>query len=371
MTAMPDPSDLPASAPDIPAEPASLPDRSVGLDLTGVHPHALDPHQRVAVELPCRQCGYNLRTLHAGAHCVECGHPVRQSIAGDYLRFADPAWLDTLARGALFSLITLVASFAYGMVIGGLEEVIPDGLSALILSSHIVFGLALAVMSWLATIWITRPQPDRDDGFDRPDALRRWSRHLLLVAVVTGALGVGIEVADYVAPDLLTLVGMPAPTTTAVNPTTPANPPTAAALFSFEDFTAMDLTWLGLNGVGQLIGLAGLFCLAWYLRRLALRAPARGLAKQTVILFWCWIGLIVVGLLSAVLFVVYLTTAVPTGGFGGFGAIAVMAVLGCGGALVAVGLSIWALVVHILYLTLFKKQVRLAGEIQATLTAPI
>lgn len=371
MTVMPDPSDLPASVPDIPAEPASVPDLSVGLDLTGVHPDALDPHQRVAVELPCRQCGYNLRTLHAGAHCVECGHPVRQSIAGNYLRFADPGWLDTLARGALFSLITLVVSFAYGMVIGGLEEVLSDDLSALILAGHIVFGLALSVMSWLATIWITRPQPDRDDGFDRPDSLRRWSRHLLLVAVVTGALVVGLEAADYFASDLLTLVGNPPPTTSVANPTTPANPLSAAAMFGFEDFTAMDLTWLALNGVGQLIGLAGLFCLAWYLRHLALRAPAPGLAKQTAILFWCWIGLIVVGLLSAVLFTVYLTTASPTSAFSGFGAIAVMVVLGCGGALVAMGLSIWALVVHVLYLTLFKKQVRLASEVRATRTALI
>ena len=54
----------------------------------------------VAVDLPCANCGYNLRTQPADGDCPECGHPVEPSTRSYLLRDAPHDWLASLAAGA-------------------------------------------------------------------------------------------------------------------------------------------------------------------------------------------------------------------------------------------------------------------------------
>jgi hypothetical protein len=62
-------------------------------------PVTLNAEGRVAGDLACIQCGYNLRTLHREAKCPECGLEVARSMRGDRLRYSDPAWLAKVAVG--------------------------------------------------------------------------------------------------------------------------------------------------------------------------------------------------------------------------------------------------------------------------------
>jgi hypothetical protein len=50
-------------------------------------------------DAPCLQCGYNLRTLRTDRQCPECGQPIRTSVGGDRLLFADAIWLRRVRTG--------------------------------------------------------------------------------------------------------------------------------------------------------------------------------------------------------------------------------------------------------------------------------
>ena len=77
--ASPQPTPPPIVAPPLPGAPAA---REVVFDEAG----------RIAEDLPCLRCGYNLRGLGSEAACPECASAVGQSIQGDLLRFCDPVW---------------------------------------------------------------------------------------------------------------------------------------------------------------------------------------------------------------------------------------------------------------------------------------
>lgn len=74
---------------------------------TGAAPK-LDQAGLIAEDLPCRHCGYNLRTLSMEVQCPECGTSVGRSVHGDYLRYADPAWVRVLATGATLVLVAII-----------------------------------------------------------------------------------------------------------------------------------------------------------------------------------------------------------------------------------------------------------------------
>ena len=64
-------------------------------------PGVVDPVSGlVVIDLSCRRCGYNLRTLAEAGRCPECGSPVGLSTRGNFLQFADPDWV---ARDNLLS----------------------------------------------------------------------------------------------------------------------------------------------------------------------------------------------------------------------------------------------------------------------------
>jgi hypothetical protein len=69
---------------------------------------SLDADGRVAGDVPCLQCGYNLRTLRVEGACPECGAPVIKSLDTVRLLFADLRWLQVMVRGLDLALLGVV-----------------------------------------------------------------------------------------------------------------------------------------------------------------------------------------------------------------------------------------------------------------------
>lgn len=59
---------------------ATPPDESPSPFISGGRAVALDEQLRVNQDLPCGECGYNLRTMHVESSCPECGLAVARSI---------------------------------------------------------------------------------------------------------------------------------------------------------------------------------------------------------------------------------------------------------------------------------------------------
>lgn len=62
-------------------------------------PVRLDHLGRLAEDIPCEKCGYNLRGLPRGSRCPECAEPLPRRVQADLLRFSDPVWVAKLAKG--------------------------------------------------------------------------------------------------------------------------------------------------------------------------------------------------------------------------------------------------------------------------------
>ncbi|MCB9854110.1 MAG: hypothetical protein H6818_00370 [Phycisphaerales bacterium] len=71
----------------------------------------------VIADLPCRRCGYNLRTLAEEGHCPECGAPVQHSTRDHILHLAAPDWIRRVSWGLQMILIAAIANcFLYPSV---------------------------------------------------------------------------------------------------------------------------------------------------------------------------------------------------------------------------------------------------------------
>jgi hypothetical protein len=127
---------------------------------------ALDADGRVAKDLACIQCGYNLRTLHREARCPECGLAVRRSLRGDWLKHSDPAWLAKIAgglgwmlRGGAVSLLCSILPFVIALVSGAFGS---TGRNVFVSVVAMVLEVALlvGVLGGLVGLWVfTTPEP--------------------------------------------------------------------------------------------------------------------------------------------------------------------------------------------------------------------
>ncbi|MEM9915414.1 MAG: hypothetical protein AAF911_10670 [Planctomycetota bacterium] len=325
---MPDPSDLPASA-AIPAPPDEFYPNPPLVDYAGIPPEALDEQQRIVCDLPCRSCGYNLFMIHSRANCPECGTAAHWSLVGDLLRFADAEWVQALAKGLAWllvtTLLTFVLAFAVGIAAGGLAA---TGNSTEIVE---VFAFAIGILGTLAAAYgywlITTPEPLPSPDLQPADSVRRWTRGLLLTTIPIALFSLALEMVSTFTAD-------------------PTNP----------TWTTLDSIITAIDTLNSLIIIAGWFCLAVILRRLARRAPHAGMARETTIQIWSWASLLGLAFLSGVVIFALVTFTGPNApGFGGPGSTGLIAALGCGGGLFALALGIWALVLLIRYYNLFKK----------------
>src|SRR5690348_13310365 len=105
-----------------------------------------DSGDRGPAHVWCRKCGYDLRAAEPGGMCPECGSPVALSARPDLLRFADPAWVATLASGVRFILWgTLVAVVVTAAGLSAFGESLLGGLVT------IAGGLVHFYGAWLLT----------------------------------------------------------------------------------------------------------------------------------------------------------------------------------------------------------------------------
>ncbi|HNQ22247.1 MAG TPA: hypothetical protein PKK06_04050 [Phycisphaerae bacterium] len=132
----------------------------------------------IAIDLPCRGCGYNLRGLLPTGRCPECGVPISASCHDDLLCYGPPTWLATLQRGAW-----LIVWGTVGMVAG---LIVFDLVSPLLMAVVKLAGGAVALYGvWL----ITQPDPS-GIGDDQYVNDRRIVRFCVLVGLVAYTLEV-------------------------------------------------------------------------------------------------------------------------------------------------------------------------------------
>lgn len=107
--------------------------------------------EHVDRDVPCANCGYQLRTLHVARVCPECGQPIADSLRGDRLRWSNREWLSRIALGATllrvgvrWGFITLVVEMALMIALAALASVWSPPFDAEWLIER----------AFLATLWI-------------------------------------------------------------------------------------------------------------------------------------------------------------------------------------------------------------------------
>ncbi|HEX8521661.1 MAG TPA: hypothetical protein VF669_05340 [Tepidisphaeraceae bacterium] len=198
----------------------------------------------VEQDAPCRKCGYNLRGLDLRGRCPECGTPVGLAIHGQLLKYSDPAWVGTLARGVrliIAGLALMVAAILVNMV---LSIVVPPTqmLPMLLLPMGLVVMYLLSLIgSWL----LTSPDPS-GIGEDRYGRSRKIIRFSLLVGLASTVLSLGARFGSL-PPQVMTAI---------------------------QTITIL----------ASLVGVVGMFAQLDYFQKLALRIPDQKLAGRASIL---------------------------------------------------------------------------------------
>ncbi len=104
----------------------------------------LDASGHIDQDCACVSCGYNLRGLDPDRVCPECATPISRSIRGDYLRFSDPKWVGTLARGMNWIVFGFISACALGI---GMELVLDQNVTTG--NSHLdTLGESLLVLAF-------------------------------------------------------------------------------------------------------------------------------------------------------------------------------------------------------------------------------
>lgn len=207
---------------------------------------------RVAIDIPCIQCGYNLRAMMPENRCPECGNPVQRSLRSDQLRMANARWLGTIAQGTAWLIGAIFTSIALTVLLFvvtlwmfsrsaspsgpmGSIEVLKFVQAGIALISSVLFGIAYWMM--------TAPEP----GVIQPRISRGIARWTLIPGYLISLLASLLEID----PDPIFMM--------------------AAGI---------------IDGLSMILLLVGLIASLIYLRHLARRVPDAKLARQTGIVLW-------------------------------------------------------------------------------------
>lgn len=194
------------------------------------------PSSTVSDDLACIHCGYNLRGLAYDGKCPECSKPVSTSRRGDFLKHADPEWLNKVRFGCALKLWNIVFGILLG-VVGGILVT----LGFPVLTLHII-GLAGSAFGLWASFAITTQEP-RISLQEDPFTWRRAIRVCATAAFLASAI--------------------------------PDDKVRAAGVIAFAVVTVMKFS-----------GIVSLFGELVYFRRFAERVPDPKLAKSTKIVQW-------------------------------------------------------------------------------------
>ncbi len=215
-------------------------------------PGLFDEQGVIAVDHECKRCSYNLRGLREDGRCPECGTPIGLSTTGDLLRFADPEWVGTVARGLTIILWMILVGVIMGAVGKAFSAAEAPALGE-------ILGFVAELVSYYGVWLMTKPDPS-GIGEDPYITARKVIRITLVIGLVSSALE--------------TLAGgLPLPWTARIIIT-----------------VIMVIT--------AIIGLAGEFAKFVYYEKLAARIPDDALARRARFLKWAFtvtLGVTVVG----------------------------------------------------------------------------
>lgn len=203
----------------------------------------MDGRGRIAQDLACVRCGYNLRGLAPEGRCPECGTPIGRSVRGNLLQYSDPNWVERIARGMTWVVAAIGAQILFAIAEGYLTNLLRV-FGVTVGQSETVFQILrqageLVMLGgfWQATV------ADPGDLAAQEFGPRQIARYALTVAVVGGVFRALAGIA--------------------------AGQPSQAMYLAVEG-----------------VRIAGYFALGTYASRLALRIPDEPLARQTRIVMW-------------------------------------------------------------------------------------
>jgi len=285
-------------------------------------PGLFDERGEIVVDHECKKCGYNLRGLREDGRCPECGTPIGLSTTGDLLRFADPDWVEKVARGLKIILWMILVG-----LIAGILSVIAGATVGEEAGTILMFVVQLITFYgvWLMT------EPDPSGIGEDPNIT---ARKVIRITLVVGLL----------------------------------NSPLQFAL------GALDLPGAGVILVGLimllvgLVGLVGEFAKFIYYERLARRIPEASLAGRARFLKWAFtITLAVMVVVGGIAAIVGATTPTGAGGAGPG-----LALFGCLALPAALAMLVFSVMTLFLLLRLRKaiaEQARIARATWAAVLA--
>ncbi|MEE8155170.1 MAG: hypothetical protein V3T53_09490 [Phycisphaerales bacterium] len=220
---------------------------------------ALDQDGRLAEDVACRHCGYNLRGLALAGRCPECEMAIEKTLHAFLLRFCDPVWLGRLRSGLTLLIVAIFAGLAVGFIFAVSFILLAGSMgetSLLLVSIFLLIFAGLGCMQLIAYWRITSPEPSPLHE-ENPLSARRIAKVGLILSAASGLLGLAFDPDTY----SMGTMGM--------------------------DYAPIQagFAWL-LSLLSAASGLIGLFALFIYARSIALRFPADKLAKSTRLVMW-------------------------------------------------------------------------------------
>lgn len=193
--------------------------------------------------IPCLQCGFDLRGMSRDADCPECGLDVKSSLDQQLLKFASPQWVEALAGGMNWLMISVLLTFGLSCL-GGTFTAFSGGFG---IFAHLGNALLLipGAVAFYAMWRLTTPEPDALVQHDHP--ARRVLRIALVVGFIASILGVAMSAVSVSSAGCSEVIG----------------------------------------GMAGIVVLFGLFV---YLNALALRLPDPALAHATRRVMWGIVG---------------------------------------------------------------------------------
>ena len=160
---------------------------------------ALDQDGRLAEDVACRHCGYNLRGLELAGRCPECEMAIEKTLHAFLLHFCDPVWLGRLRSGLMLLIVTIFAGLAVGIIfgislillIGGTGET-----SLPVVTAFLLLFAGIGAMQLIAYWRITSPEPSPLHEED-PLSARRIARVGLILSAARGLLAFALDPDMY------------------------------------------------------------------------------------------------------------------------------------------------------------------------------
>lgn len=147
-----------------------------------------------ARELPCVECGYDLRGQPPDGHCPECDAAVERALAGDALRVSSRGWLIALHNGLRLLSLSFATLVFVCPALALTLYVRPWNQPAERLWAALTIGATLGavIAAFVGLILVTRRDPRDQNRAPGWDARRRTRAATILIAVLVALLALGM-----------------------------------------------------------------------------------------------------------------------------------------------------------------------------------